>query len=202
MGDLYHTYVVVSVLYGHKFDMHIYVCTYIYAYFLLVIENPLQIFCEHYQLMGENMEPKLLVHKDNLQQLLLSDGELDCIQTAPIDFMKNLYIVEKVRHMETPHVFRFLDILQGTSGQQHISNTIYNGINDIRTYLMYIVVLLFCYIILLCMNYTHTHARAHRCMCARAAHAYAHAHTYAHAHAYVYAHAHIYTHVHTFTQHN
>ena len=80
--------------------------------------------------MAENMEPKLLVHKDNLQQLLLSVGELDCIQTAPIDFMKNLYIVEKVRHMETPHMFKFLDILQGTSDQQHISNTIYNGTNN------------------------------------------------------------------------
>ena len=77
------------------------------------------------------MKPKLLVYKDNLQQLLLSDGELDCIQTAPIDFMKNLYIVEKVRHMEIPHLFKFLNILQGTSSQQHISSTIYNGTNNI-----------------------------------------------------------------------
>ena len=80
--------------------------------------------------MAENMEPELLVHEDNLQQLLFSDGELDCIQTAPIDFMKNLYIVEKVHHMETPHLFKFLDILQETSGQQHISNTIYNGTSN------------------------------------------------------------------------
>ena len=84
--------------------------------------------------MAENMEPKLLVHKENLQQFLLSDGELNYIQNAPIDFMKNLYIVEKVRHMETPHLFKFLDILQETSGQQHISNTIYNGRNNICMY--------------------------------------------------------------------
>ena len=109
---------------------------------MLLTENPLQIFCKHYQLMVENMEPRLLVHKDNLQQLLLSDGELDCIQTAPIDFMKNLYIVEKVRHMETPHLFKFLDILQRMSGQQHISNTIYNGTNNVCTYVICIVVLL------------------------------------------------------------
>ena len=92
--------------------------------------------------MAENMEPKLLVHKDNLQQLLLTDDELDCIQTAPINFMKNLFIVEKVRHMETSHLFKFLDILQGTFGQQYISNTIYNGTNDTRTYVTNIVVLL------------------------------------------------------------
>ena len=87
--------------------------------------------------MAENMEPKSLVHEDILEQLLLSDSELDCIQTAPIDFMKNLYIVEKVRHMETPHLFKFLDILQETSDQQHISNTIYNGTNDMCTYIIY-----------------------------------------------------------------
>ena len=102
--------------------------------------------------MAENMEPKLLVHKDKLQQLLLSDSELDCIHTAPVDFMKNLYIVEKVRHMETPHLFKFLDILQGNSDQKHISNTIYNGTNNTHIDVIRTIVLLG-YIILLCMNY-------------------------------------------------
>ena len=104
-------------------------CTsYIYIYVLLT-ENPIQIFCEHYQLLIENMEPKSLLNslRDKTQEVFLSDSELDSIQTAPIDFMKNVYIVEKVRHMETPHLFMLLDILQDTSGQQHISNSILNG---------------------------------------------------------------------------
>ena len=77
------------------------------------------------------MEPKSLLNslKDKAQQVLFSNSELDSIQTAPIDFMKNMYIVERVRHMETPHLFLFLDILQDTSDQQHISYNILNGTN-------------------------------------------------------------------------
>ena len=98
---------------------------------MVFTENPMQIFCKHYQLLIENMEPKSLLdsQKDKAEQVLFSDSELDSIQTAPIGFMKNMYIVEKVRHMETPHLFMFLDILLDSSGQQHISNSILNGTN-------------------------------------------------------------------------
>ena len=91
----------------------------------VLLENPIQIFCEHYQLLVENTKPESLLET---QQVLLSDSELDYIKTAPIDFMKNLYIVEKVRHMETPQLFMFLEKLQDVSDQQHLSNMILNGI--------------------------------------------------------------------------
>ena len=108
-------------------------CDYVHGYltcsvFYFLLENPMQIFCEHYQFLVENMQPKSLLEslREKTQQVLLSDSELD---STPIDFMKNVYVVEKVRHMETPHLFMFLDVLQDVSGQQHISNTILNGTN-------------------------------------------------------------------------
>ena len=64
-----------------------------------------------------------------MQQRLLNDAEVDFIQTAPIDFMKNLYIMEKIRNMGMPHLFTFLDIFKETCDQQymHIRGTIVKG---------------------------------------------------------------------------
>ena len=116
-------YVAITIFLGM---LHMLFCEHVTTLHVCVLENPIQIFCEHYQLLVENMKPESLLERDDIQQvLLLSDGELDHIQTAPIDFMKNLYIVEKVCHMETAQLFVFLDMLQDASHQP--SNSILNG---------------------------------------------------------------------------
>ena len=61
------------------------------------------------------------------QEKLLSSGDLHIILNAPMEYIRNSYIFEHVRHMETADLFRFLDILQKIDSQRHISEKLSKG---------------------------------------------------------------------------
>ena len=104
----------------------------IFAYFTF-IEDPIQILCQHYSFFMENVQPTIVSRMMN-QERLLSSVDLDIILNAPMNYMRNLYLFEHVRHMETPDLFRFLDILQTIESQKYVSDELTEG-TYIHTYI-------------------------------------------------------------------
>ena len=58
---------------------------------------------------------------------LLSVDELNILLHFPIDYTRNIYIVEHLRSLETPEIFLFIDAVQEIGSQQHICDTLLNG---------------------------------------------------------------------------
>ena len=59
---------------------------------------------------------------------LLTSNELDVLLlNTPIGYMKNSYILEHVRILETPNLFSFFAALQSIDNQEHICNTLLKG---------------------------------------------------------------------------
>ena len=99
--------------------------------------NPIQILCQHYPFVIENLQPTVVCKMMQFEKLL-SDTYLYTILRAPMDYMRNLYTFEHIRHMETPNLFRFLDILKKIDSQEHISNKLTKGLYK-RNYVCYIM---------------------------------------------------------------
>ena len=89
-------------------------------------ENPIQILCQHYSFLMENLQSAVVAEMME-QEKLLNSADLYVILNAPMDYMRNSYIFEHVRHMETPNLFRFLEILQKIDNQKHISEKLNKG---------------------------------------------------------------------------
>ena len=75
----------------------------------------------------ENLQPTVVCKMMQLEKLL-SGTNVHTILRAPMDYMRNLYIFEHIHHMETPNLFRLLDILQRIDSQKHISNKLTKGL--------------------------------------------------------------------------
>ena len=115
--------------------VRMYVCSYYESpIFVFLPENPIQLLCQHYSFFMENLQPTT-VSRIMEQENLLSSADLDVILNAPMDYMRNLYIFEHVRHMVTPDLFRFLDILQKIDSQKYVSDELTEG-----TYVQYVCV--------------------------------------------------------------
>ena len=89
-------------------------------------ENPTEILCDQYSLFMANLQSSV-VCKVMEQKKLLSGADLHVILNAPMEYMRNCYIFEHVRHMETAELFKFLDILQKFDSQKHISKILIDG---------------------------------------------------------------------------
>ena len=89
-------------------------------------ENPTQILCDQYSFFMENLESSVVCTMME-QEKLLSGADLHAILNAPMEYMRNCYIFEHVRHMETADLFKFLDILQKFDSQKLISEILING---------------------------------------------------------------------------
>ena len=89
-------------------------------------ENPTQILCDQYSFFMENLQSSVVCTMME-QEKLLSGADLHVILNAPMEYMRNCYIFEHARHMETAELFKFLDILQKFDSQKHISEILING---------------------------------------------------------------------------
>ena len=92
----------------------------------IVSENPIQILCGHYQYLIENMDSKEF-GRIAFFKSLLSINELDVLLHCSIDYIKNTYVFEHIRSLETPELFQFINALQEISSQQRICDTLLNG---------------------------------------------------------------------------
>ena len=74
----------------------------------------------------ENLQSSIIC-KMMEQEKLLSSADLHIILNTSMEYMRNCYIFEHVRHMETADFFKFLNILQKCDSQKHISEVMING---------------------------------------------------------------------------
>lgn len=58
---------------------------------------------------------------------LLSEVDHKIILDAPLDHIRNRYILEHVCHMTTPKLFAFLDILKEIPDQKYLFDTLSGG---------------------------------------------------------------------------
>jgi len=93
-------------------------------FLLCFTENPIQIFCEHYQFLMQHMNPSEI----SRMSVLKNSTELSfLLSKAPINYMKNCSIFEQIRILDIPNLFSFLIKLEKAEGQKHISEILLNG---------------------------------------------------------------------------
>jgi len=98
-----------------------------YKFDLLFTENPIQIMCDHYQLLLETMDPNEISKKMHSKKILSGD-DLEILSFCfPIHHLKNSFILEHIRTFGVSKLFMFIEVLQGIKSQKHICETLLKG---------------------------------------------------------------------------
>ena len=88
--------------------------------------NPIQILCDHYHYLIGSMDPNEIAGDKFLKSILIVN-ELNILLHFPINYMKNSYILEHIRSLETTAIFLFIDALKEIDSQKCISDTLLKG---------------------------------------------------------------------------
>ena len=80
----------------------------------------------HYSMLLQQLDP-LEVVELMMSHHLLCELDHKIILEAPLDHIKNCYILEHVRHMEASDVLKFIDILKEIPDQKHLWITLTDG---------------------------------------------------------------------------
>ena len=100
--------------------------TNIRTYIICAIENPVQIVCHHYYYLTKSMDPTEIL-RTSFFKTLLRNHELNILSQFSLDYMKNVYIMEHIRVLETPDLFLFIDAIQEIDNQKAICDTLLDG---------------------------------------------------------------------------
>jgi len=88
--------------------------------------NPAHIIINHYSLLLQELQPLEVIEVMMLHNLL-SEVDYKTILDAPLDHIRNCYIVEHVRHIEPSNLCTFVSILKEIPDQKHLWSTLVNG---------------------------------------------------------------------------
>ena len=69
-----------------------------------------------------------------VERRLLSSDEARIINSAPTEYQKNSYILDRVQDMDNRCVLRFCDILQSQGHHQHIGMPMMNGNHAVQKF--------------------------------------------------------------------
>jgi len=72
----------------------------------------------------QHMDPNAIFEMSEFETLINS---AELMFLLSIDYMKNCYILEQIRILETPKLFSFFCALYKIDGQKHIADILLNG---------------------------------------------------------------------------
>ena len=92
-----------------------------------ITENPTQILCDHYQSLLQNLNPNEIARMSFLRTLLSCDKLVMLLLSMPTGYMKNSYLLEHIRILETPKLFSFCAALQSVGNHKEICDILLKG---------------------------------------------------------------------------